>query len=96
MTRDWISIKIARHLNLRKETNINAAELHNIKICTCDRGNIGREKKKEANEERRKFYKTEKCIAIKKMYKERMRLKKILLLQLLTMNMRKTFHKAAI
>ena len=40
---------------------------------------IIREKKKEANEKRRKFYKTEKGIFIKKMYKERMEMKKSLL-----------------
>ena len=72
-----------------RKTNWNAAALHDVKTCTCDRGDIGREKKKEANKKRRKFYKTAKGIAIKKMYKERMELKKSLLRQLLAMNVHK-------
>ena len=58
MSRDRISVKIARHLNLTEKTNLNAAALHNV-------SEIGREKKKEANEKRPKFYKIEKGIAIK-------------------------------
>ena len=91
--RNWISVKIARHLNLKEKTNWNAAALHDVKTCTCDRGDIGREKKKEANEKRRKFYKTEKGITIKKKYKERMELKKSPLRQLSAMNVRKKCQK---
>ena len=45
------------------------------------------------NEKRKAFYKTEKGIAIKKMYKDRIAMKKKLLKQLSTMNVRKKCHK---
>ena len=76
MIRDWISVKIARHLTLKEKTNWNAAVLPDIKTCSFDQGGIGREKKKEANEKRRKFYKNEKGIVTRRMYNERMELKK--------------------
>ena len=50
MLRNWISIKIARYLNLVEKSNWNAAALHDLKTFTCDRGNISKEKKKAANE----------------------------------------------
>ena len=63
--------------------------LHDVETCPCDRGNIGKRKKIEANKKRRAFYKTEKGIAIKKMYKERITMKKKLLKQLKAVNIRK-------
>ena len=56
--RNWISVKIARHLNLEEKSNWNAAALHDVKTCTCDWDSIGRENKKAANEKRREFYNT--------------------------------------
>ena len=87
--RDWISQKVARHLNLEQKPNWNVLNLHDVETCPCDRGNIGKRKKIEANEKRRAFYKTEKGIAIKKMYKERIAMKKKLLKQLKAVNIRK-------
>ena len=90
---DWISAKVSRHLNLHEKPNWNALNLHDVENCTCDRGNIGKRKKREANEKRRIFYKSEKGIAIKKKYKERVAMKKKLLKQLSTMNIRKKCEK---
>ena len=89
MVRSWISAKTARHSNLEEKSNWNAAALRNVKMCPCHRGNIRREKNRAANEKRRKFYKTEKSIDIKKIYKERLAMKKSLLRQLLAISMRK-------
>ena len=50
-------------------------------------------KKKEVNEKRQKFYKIGKGIAIKKMCKDRIAMRKKLLKQLSTMNVRKKCHK---
>ena len=68
-----------------------AAAQHNVKPCTCHRGDIGRKKIKEANKTKRSFYKTEKGLA--KMYKEKMELKKSPLGQLSTRNVRKNVKK---
>ena len=67
--------------------------MHDVETCACDRGNIGKRKKKEANEKRAAFFKSKKGIAIKKMYKERVAMKKKLLKQLSAMNMRKKCEK---
>ena len=91
--RDWISAKIARHLNLHEKPNWNVLNLHDVETCACDRGNIGKRKKKEANEKRAAFFKSKKGIAIKKMYKERVAMKKKLLKQLSAINMRKKCDK---
>ena len=91
--RDWISAKVSSHLNLHEKPNWNALNLHDVENCTCDRGNIGKRKKREANEKRRVFYKSKKGIAIKKMYKERVAMKKKLLKQLSAMNIRKKCEK---
>lgn len=87
--RNWIAANIARHLDLKMKPNWNAYDLHDVETCACDRGNIGKKKKKEANEKRAAFYKSERGISIKKMYKERLAMKKKLLKQLSAMNMRK-------
>ena len=91
LIRDQISVTITRHLNLKEKNNWNAPAIHNVKTCTCDRGGFGRKKEKEANKKRRKFHKTEKGIAIKKMYQEKIeeKLKKRLLRQLSAMDVRK-------
>ena len=91
--RKWISAKIACHLDLKDKPNWNAWELHNVQSCKCDRGSIGKKKKEDANEKRKAFYKTEKGIAIKQMYKDRIAMKKKLLKQLSTMNVRKKCQK---
>ena len=55
---------------------------------------VALEKRREdANEKRKAFYKTEKGIIIKQIYKDRMAIKKKLLKQLSTMNIRKKCHK---
>ena len=64
-------------------------KLHVVETFTCDCGNISKRKKREANEKRAAFYKSENGIAVKKMYKERFAMKKKLLKQLSAMNMRK-------
>ena len=51
-------------------------ELPDVKSCACDCGSIGKKRRKDANEKRKAFYKTEKGIAIKQMYKERIAMKK--------------------
>ena len=84
--RKWISAKIACHLDLKDKPNWNAWELHDVQSCKCDRGSIGKKKREDANEKRKAFYKTEKGIAIKQMYKDRIAMKKKLLKQLSTMN----------
>ena len=87
--RNWISTKIAKHINLGEKSNWNAYDLHDVERCSCDRGNIGKKKRKEANEKRRAFYKSERGLEIKKKYKERIEMKKKLLKQLSAMNVRK-------
>ena len=93
MIRNWISGKIAQHLNLEEKPNWNAYDLHDVETCTCDRGNIGKKKKREANEKRRVFYKSEKGLEIKKKYKERVAMKKKLLKQLSAINVQKKCQK---
>ena len=44
--------------------------LHHHETCQCEFGKIGRAKKKEANEKRRAFYKTERGQRIRNRYKE--------------------------
>ena len=78
-----------KSLDLKDKPNWNAWELHDVQSCKCDRGSIGKKKKEDANEKRKAFYKTEKGIAIKQMYKDRIAMKKKLLKQLSTMNVRK-------
>ena len=54
---------------------------------------LEKKRRKDANEKRKAFYKTEKGIAIKQMFKDRIAMKKKLLKQLSTMNVRKKCHK---
>ena len=60
MIRDWVSVKIARHLNLKEKSNWNAAALQNVKTCICDRGDM-KQMKKQAN-----FAKLKKVLPSKK------------------------------
>ena len=45
--------------------------LHHHETCLCDNGEIGKKKKKEANEKRREFYKSERGQEVRKAYKEK-------------------------
>jgi len=68
--RDGISECVALGV---KDVGIYTAvtELHQKEKCLCDRGDAGIKKRLEANRQRREFYKTEKGISIRKMYKEK-------------------------
>ena len=90
--RNEISENIASHLNLDEKPNWNPRNLHNVETCTCDRGVIGKKKKEEANVKRRAFYKTEAGIAIKKEYKEKARIKRMILNQLAELNVSTKAH----
>ena len=90
--RDEISENVAAHLNLSEKPNWDARNLHNVMTCTCERGNIGKKKKADANEKRRAFYKTDKGLAIKKEYKEKARIKRMILNQLAELNVSKKAH----
>ena len=90
--RNEISENVASHLNLSLKPNWDPHNLHNIVTCTCDRGQIGKKKKAEANEKRRAFYKTDAGIAVKKEYKEKARIKRMILTQLAELNVSKKAH----
>ena len=87
--RDDISAGIASHINLESKTNWDHHNLHDVKVCLCDRGEEGKRKKAAANEKRRAFYKTDAGIAIRKQYKEKARLKTMILNQLAELNVNK-------
>ena len=90
--RNEISENIASHLNLDEKANWNPHNLHNVETCTCDRGVIGKKKKEDANVKRRAFYKTEAGIAVKKEYKEKARIKRMILNQLAELNVSTKAH----
>ena len=87
--RNEISEGIAMHLNLENKENWNSHNLHNAKVCLCDRGDAGKTKREAANEKRRAFYKTDTGLAIKKKYKEKARVKRMILNQLAELNVSK-------
>jgi hypothetical protein len=45
--------------------------LHHEDTCACTNGKVGKEKRRTANEKRRDFYKTDRGLEIRKMYKEK-------------------------
>ena len=53
--------------------------LHHADTCSCENGEIGREKREIANKKRSDFYKTAKGLEIKKLYKEKSQKKKELI-----------------
>ena len=87
--RDEISLGIATHIDLENKIHWDCHNLHNVKVCLCARGEEGKRKKAEANERRSAFYKTDAGIAIKKQYKEKARIKKMILNQLSELNVNK-------
>ena len=92
--RKWISAKLACHLDLKDRLNWNALELHDVQSCKCYLGSIGKKRWENANEKRKALYKAEKGIGItiKQMWKDRVAMKKKLLKQLSTMNVRIKCH----
>ena len=87
--RDEISTGIASHIDLESKTNWNCHNLHDVKLCPCARGEEGKRKQAAANEKRSAFYKTDAGIAIKKQYREKARIKKMILNQLSELNVNK-------
>ena len=77
MIRNWISVKIARHSNLKEKTNWNAAALHDVKTCICDRGDIGRKKKKEANKKPGNFTKLREVLPSKRCTRKEWSLRRV-------------------
>ena len=84
--RNWIAVRIAKHLDLEGKPNWNEYDLHDVENCTCARGNIGKKKIKDANEKRRAFYKTERGLAVKKAYKEKAAKKRQIINQLIELH----------
>jgi len=87
--RSEISKGIAHFIDLSEKLNWTEDALHDCEKCLCDRGKIGVEKRKTANEKRRNFYKTEAGIAIKKTYREKAAIKRQLLNHLTMLNVSK-------
>ena len=87
--RDEISSGIASHINLENKTNWDHLNLHDPQTCLCDRGEEGMRKKAAANEQRRLFYKTDEGMEIRKKYREKARVKKMILNQLAELNVSK-------
>ena len=54
-------------------------ELHTKDTCLCDRGDIGIKRRQEANRRRKEFYKTEKGLAVRKLYREKQEKKRQLI-----------------
>jgi hypothetical protein len=74
-TRDAIYDQITAHVStswmLENGYGGHNKELHNYKTCRCDRGEVGMENKRIANQKRRDFYKTDEGKAVKKNYREK-------------------------
>lgn len=87
--RDEISEGIARYMNLGSKENWDMHNLHNVKTCLCDRGDVGKAKRDAANKKRRAFYQTDEGVAIKKKYKEKAAVKRMILNQLSELNVSK-------
>ena len=77
--RNEISTEIASFLDLSSKPGWHEDELHDHENCLCDRGKIGKNKKAEANEKRRAYYKTEAGIDTKRKYKEKANVKRQIL-----------------
>ena len=87
--REKISEEIAHFVNLNEKENWDIHNLHDVKHCTCDRGDIGKAKKVAANEKRREFYKTDKGIEVRKKYREKANIKRMILNQVAQLNVSK-------
>ena len=87
--RNEISEGIALFMDLSNKPNWSIHELHDNEMCLCERGKKGKAKKAAANEKRRAYYKTEAGIATKKLYREKVALKRQLLNQLAMLNVSK-------
>ena len=77
-----VSIKLSEE-GKSKNVSGHSHHLHHHETCRCEFGKIGREKKKEANEKRRAFYKTEHGQSIKNRYKETAKLRNELIEKLM-------------
>lgn len=87
--RNEISENIASHLNLIEKPNWNSRNLHNVETCTCDRGEIGKKKRRAANEKRSAFYKTTAGIEVRRKYRDRAQNKARLIDELTKLNVSK-------
>ena len=87
--RDEISAGIASHVDIESKTNLDCHNVHDFKVCFCARDEKGKRKKTAANDKRSAFYKTDAGIAIKKHYKEKAGIKKMILNQLSELNVNK-------
>ena len=76
--RDDISYLVSEGV---KEMNkyTSKTELHKKETCLCDRGDIGIKRRQEANRRRKEFYKTEKGLAVRKLYREKQEKKRQLI-----------------
>jgi hypothetical protein len=77
-----VSIKLSEEWK-SKHVSGHSHHLHHHETCQCEFGKIGRKKKKEANEKRRAFYKTERGQTIKNRYKETAKLRNELIEKLM-------------
>ena len=87
--RDCISESIASFIKLDEKPNWDKLNLHDVQLCSCDRGNIGKQKTAAANERRRQFYKSTEGIATRERYREKARIKNMILNQLTQFNVTK-------
>ena len=87
--RDCISTSIASFIKFDEKPNWDKLNLYDVELCPCDRGNIGKQKKAAANERRRQFYKTTDGIATRERYREKARIKNMILNQLTQFNVTK-------
>ena len=80
--RNDISGRIADCFATFPEKFLSKLELHDFEKCLCDRGKMGKEKKKMVNLKRREFYKTEKGLEVKERYRQKAACKRKLLEEL--------------
>ena len=73
---------IRKAIAVKMRKNVNEP-LHDYKSCSCDRGFIGQQKRKEANRKRREFYNTEAGKLVKQRYKEKNDTKEKIIQQIL-------------
>ena len=88
--RDEISKSIAFHVNLGEKLNWDELSFHDNVSCTCDRGDIGKKKREEANEKRRAFYKTDAGIEVRRKYQDKTEAKARLIDEVCKSNVCKT------
>ena len=87
--RDEISSEISKFIDLTAKSNWTKDELHDKEICLCTRGKIGKEKRIEANEKRRAYYKTAAGLETKRKYREKAAVKRQILNHLSMLNVSK-------